>query len=79
MVQTMISLASAALGLVAVLAWNEAIKASIKKVMGEGNSLPALYLYAIASTVLAVAVLMALGRIAARVGGEAAISREAEG
>ena len=41
--QTMITLASASLGLVAALAWNEAIKATIKKVLGEGDSLAALY------------------------------------
>jgi hypothetical protein len=50
--QTMITLASAALGIVAALAWNEAIQA----------------------TILAVVVLVALGRAAARVGGEAAIT-----
>ncbi len=53
--QTMIALASASLGLVAALAWNEAIRATIA------------------------AVLVALGRAAARIGGEAVITREAEG
>ncbi len=77
--QTMITLASASLGLVAALAWNEAIKATIRKVFGEGDSLTALYLYAFLATVLAITVLTALGKAAARVGGEAAISREAEG
>jgi hypothetical protein len=77
--QTMITLASASLGLVAALAWNEAIRATIKKVFGEGESLPALYAYAIIATIIAIAVLTALGKAAARVGGEAVINREAEG
>ena len=79
LLQTMITLASASLGLVAALAWNEAIKALIKKVLGEDDSLAALFTYAILATLIAVVVLLILGRAAARVGGEAAISREAEG
>jgi hypothetical protein len=75
----MITLASASLGLVAALAWNEAIKATIKKVLGEGESLAALYTYAILATIIAVVVVSLLGKAAARIGGEAAIAREAEG
>jgi len=77
--QTMITLASASLGLVAALAWNEAIKAVIKEVLQTGESIPGLLTYAILATVIAVVVVMLLGRAAARVGGEAAIAREAEG
>jgi hypothetical protein len=77
--QTMITLAAASLGLVAALAWNEAIKALIRKVLGEDDSLAGLFIYAILATLIAVVVLLILGRAAARVGGEAAISREAEG
>ena len=68
--QTMIALASAALGLVAALAWNEAIRETIRLVLGEGGGLVGLYVYAVAATVLAVVVLVALARAAARVGGE---------
>ena len=78
-IQTMIALASASLGLVAALAWNEAIRATLRRLLGEDDSLVALYTYAILATVLAVVVLVALGRAAARVGGEAAFTREAEG
>ena len=74
----MIALASAALGLVAALAWNEAIKATLA-MLGMGDSLAGLYTYAILATVLAILVLVWLGRIASRVGGEAHITREAEG
>ena len=77
--QTMITLAAASLGLVAALAWNEAIKALIRKVLGEDDSLAALFTYAILATLIAVVVLLILGRAAARVGGDAAINREAEG
>ena len=77
--QTMITLAAASLGLVAALAWNEAIKALIKNVLGEGDSLAGLFTYAILATLIAVVVLLILGRAAARVGGDAAINREAEG
>lgn len=79
LVQTMITLASASLGLVAALAWNEAIKATIKKVFETDDNLAGLYTYAIIATVIAIVVLVILARIASRVGGEAAIDREAEG
>jgi hypothetical protein len=78
MVQTMISLASASLGLVAALAWNEAIKTTLAQ-LGLGEDLAGLYTYAILATVIAVVVLAILGRIATRVGGGAAFEREAEG
>ncbi len=77
--QTMITLASASLGLVAALAWNEAIKAGIKHLLGEGESLGALFTYAILATIIAVLVLVILAKMASRVGGAAAIEREAEG
>ena len=77
-IQTMIALASASLGLVAALAWNEAIKATLAK-LGLGDDLAGLYTYAILATVIAVVVLALLGRLAARLGGNAAFEREAEG
>ena len=63
--QTMIALASAALGLVATLAWNEAIRETIRLVLGERGGLVGLYAYAVAATVLAVVVLVARARAAA--------------
>lgn len=78
LIQTMIALASASFGLVAALAWNEAIKATLA-IFGLGDSLAGLYTYAILATVLAIVVLIWLGRIAAKVGGEAAFVPEAEG
>ena len=76
--QTMIALASASFGLVAALAWNEAIKATLAKI-GLGDNLAGLYSYAILATVIAIVVLGLLGRAASRVGGDAAFEREAEG
>ena len=77
--QSMIALASAALGLVAALAWNDAIKETMKQVLGEDDRLSAKYTYAILATLIGVVVILVLARIASKVGGEAAISREAEG
>ena len=77
-IQTMIALASASLGLVAALAWNEAIKATLAK-LGLSDDLAGLYAYAVLATILAIAVLVWLGKLAARVGGDAVITREAEG
>jgi hypothetical protein len=78
-IQSMITLGGAALGLVCALAWNDAIKSTMKALLGEDDSLPGLYTYAILATLIAVFVLIALAKAAARVGGDAAIAREAEG
>ena len=76
--QTMIALASASLGLVAALAWNEAIKATLA-LLGLGDSLAGLYTYAILATVLAISVLIWLAKLSSKIGGDAAFTREAEG
>ena len=77
--QSCIALASAALGLVAALAWNDAIKALMKEIWGENEGLAALFTYAILATTIAVIVVLVLAKMASKVGGEAAINREAEG
>ncbi len=76
--QTMITLASASLGLVAALAWNEAIKATIQRAFGTSESLAGLYTYAVLATAIALVVLSLLARAAARIGGDARITREAD-
>jgi hypothetical protein len=53
----MVALASASLGLVAALAWNEAIKATLV-ILGPGDSLAGLYAYAVLATIIAVLVLI---------------------
>lgn len=77
--QTMITLSSAAFGLVVALAWNEAIKATMKQLFDLGESLAALYAYAILATIVGIVVLIYLTKLSAKVGGEAMIDREAEG
>jgi hypothetical protein len=79
LLQTMITLASASLGFVAALAWNDAIKATFKKVLGEEDSLTALYTYAVVATFMAITVVALLGWFAAKVGGDAMIKREVDG
>jgi Family of unknown function (DUF5654) len=76
--QTMIALASASLGLVAALAWNEAIKSALT-LLGLGDSIIGKFSYAILATILAIAVLAWLGKLASKIGGDAAFTREAEG
>jgi Family of unknown function (DUF5654) len=77
--QTIITLASASLGLIAALAWNEAIRATMKKIIGADDSIPALYVYALCATILGIVVVSTLSYLASKLGGEAVINREAEG
>jgi hypothetical protein len=77
--QTMITLATASLGLVAALAWNDAIKATFKAVLGEADSLPALFTYASLATLFAIGTVAFLSWLSVKVGGEAVIDREVEG
>jgi hypothetical protein len=77
--QTMITLATASLGLVAALAWNDAIKAAFKQVLGEAESLTALFTYASLATLFAIATVGFLTWLSVKVGGEAIIDREVEG
>jgi Family of unknown function (DUF5654) len=79
LVQTMITLASASLGFVSALAWNDAIKATFKKLLPDGESLSALYTYASAATILAICVVGTLSWLAAKIGGDALIDREVDG
>jgi Family of unknown function (DUF5654) len=76
--QTMIALASASLGLVAALAWNEAIKSALA-LLGLGDSLSGKFAYAILATILAIGVLAWLAKVSSKIGGDAAFVREAEG
>jgi Family of unknown function (DUF5654) len=79
LLQTMITLASASLGFVSALAWNDAIKATFKKFLPEGESLSALYIYATVATILAISVVGILSWLATKVGGDALINREVDG
>ena len=65
-IQTMISLASAAFGVVAALAWNSAITALVKQIFGPGGQIVSLFIYAVLITVVAVIVMVNLGKLAER-------------
>ena len=66
--QTMIALASAAFGVVAALAWNGAITALVKQIFGTGGQIVSLFIYAIIITIVAVIVMVNLGKMAERSG-----------
>lgn len=56
------TLATAAFGLVAALAWNDAIQSLFKRVFGEQSTLAAKFIYAGIVTVIIVAVTIRLGK-----------------
>ena len=65
------ALVTAAFGLVAALAWNDAIKAIFAAIFGERGSIAAMIIYAVLVTVLAVIATIWVGRAAAKAkGGE---------
>jgi uncharacterized protein DUF5654 len=64
--QTMIALASAAFGVVAALAWNSAITALVRQIFGSGGQIISLFIYAIIITIIAVIVMVNLGKMAER-------------
>jgi uncharacterized membrane protein YjjP (DUF1212 family) len=66
-VATMISLASAAFGVVAALAWNSAITEVFNKyITTRGGRVTALFIYAVIVTLIGVTVIVFLGRLAGR-------------
>src|SRR4029450_2734117 len=64
---TMISLASAAFGVVAALAWNSAINELFTEVFGKDARISALFIYAFLITLVGVCVIVLMWRLAARV------------
>lgn len=67
---TMISLASAAFGVVAALAWNSAITELFTRVFGKDARISALFVYAVVITLIGVVVIVIMGRLAARLSAE---------
>jgi len=59
-------LITTAFGLIAALAWNEAIKALIIQFIGKGNGLTGLFTYAIIITILAVVATIIIGKLIAK-------------
>lgn len=76
--QTMLTLMSSAFGLVVALAWNEAIKKAMEDSIGKGEDTTALFTYAVTATLIAVIFVLLLAWVASKVGGKAAIEREAD-
>ena len=62
--KTMIQLATTAFGLVAALAWNEAIKALFKEIFGTTSGIISLFIYAIIVTIAVVIITGKLGKLA---------------
>ena len=68
-IEKMSALVAAAFGLVAALAWNEAIQEIFRVYLGEAGSIPAMIGYAIFVTILAVIAIILIGRAAAKAKG----------
>ncbi|CDG64710.1 MAG: hypothetical protein PWQ15_1703 [Methanobacterium sp.] len=60
--QTIATLITTAFGLIAALAWNEAIKAIIAQFLPQGSDLMGLLVYAVLITIIAVVATIIIGR-----------------
>ena len=58
-----ITLLTGALGLIAALAWNEAVKALFEKIFGEASGLAAKFAYAVIVTIVVVWITMRLAKL----------------
>ena len=70
---TMISLSSAAFGVIAALAWNTAISDLIKQFLPAGKGLLPEFLYAVIVTLIGVVVMVNLAKLAEKSGDKSAI------
>ena len=70
---TMIALFSAAFGVVAALAWNVAITDLIKQLLPAGKGIVWEFIYAIIITIIAIIVMVQMGKAAERAGGKSAL------
>ena len=64
--QTIATLITTAFGLIAALAWNEAIKAIILQFLPKGSDLTGLLIYAVLITIIAVVATILIGRAIAQ-------------
>ena len=64
--ETIATLITTAFGLIAALAWNEAIKALIIQLLGAGNGLTGLFIYAIIITIIAIIAAVWIARLIAK-------------
>lgn len=67
-IETILGLITTAFAFVAGLAWNDAIQKLIETLVGTGDALSGLFIYAIIVTILAVVVTIILARMAAKMG-----------
>ncbi|MBT4174451.1 hypothetical protein HOC80_03235 [archaeon] len=65
-IDKLVALTTAAFGLVAALAWNDTIKAIFATVFGEQSNVPAMIVYAVVVTIMAVIVTVYIARIEAK-------------
>ena len=70
---TMISLASAAFGVIAALAWNSAITDLIKQFLPAGKGIFPEFLYALIITVIGIIIMVNLAKAAERTGGKSVV------
>jgi len=68
--ETILGLITTAFAFVAGLAWNDAIQKLIESVIGTGDALPSLFIYAIVVTIVAVIVTVLIARVAGKMGVE---------
>jgi hypothetical protein len=68
-IEKIAALVTAGFGLVAALAWNDAIKAIFKAIFGEQGSIAAMVFYAVLVTIIAVIMTIWVGRASARAKG----------
>ena len=64
------ALVTVAFGLVAALAWNGAIRAIFERLFGSADNIPAMVIYAVIVTVIAVLVTISIARALIRAKGE---------
>lgn len=65
-IEKLAALITAAFGLVAALAWNEAIQTIFKSIFGEASSILAMLIYAVIVTLIAVYATVKIGNAAER-------------
>ncbi|NLO77682.1 MAG: hypothetical protein GX097_04220 [Methanomicrobiales archaeon] len=68
-IEKIAALLTVAFGLVAALAWNGTIQALFKAVFGDAESLPAMLVYAVVVTIIAVVVTIWIGRLSEKAKG----------
>lgn len=69
-IATVISLVTTAFGVVVALAWNSALTALVAQIFEANAKVTALFIYAVTITAIGVVVIIALGKLATRIGAE---------